>query len=110
MPKESYVRPEEIRSVAVIGAGSVGAGWASLFLARGLTVVAHDPGPSAEATARSFIVNAWPSLVELGVAHEASAPLERLIFVSTAAEAARAADLVQENIPEKGSPRFQCNK
>ncbi|MBS0340656.1 MAG: hypothetical protein JSS56_09015, partial [Proteobacteria bacterium] len=101
MPKESYLRPEEIRTVAVIGTGSVGASWAALFLAHDMAVVAHDPGPNAESVTRSFITNAWPALVELGVAKMAMPPLEKLTFVDTPAAATRAADLVQENIPEK---------
>ncbi|SEA86972.1 3-hydroxyacyl-CoA dehydrogenase NAD-binding domain-containing protein [Variovorax sp. YR216] len=101
MPKETYLRPEEIRTVAVIGTGSVGASWAALFLAHDIAVVAHDPSPNAEAVARSFIADAWPALVELGVANAPVPPLQKLSFVDSPAAAARVADLVQENIPEK---------
>jgi len=97
----TYTSPGDIRSVAVIGTGSVGASWAALFLAHGLDVVAHDPGPDAEPRARRFIADAWPALVALGQAGTPQPPLARLRFVATAAEAARAADAVQENIPEK---------
>lgn len=101
MRTEAYLRPVEIRTVAVIGTGSVGAGWAALFLAHGMAVVACDPGPDAEQRTRDFIAAAWPALVALGVAHASSPPLHKLSFVSTAAQAARAADLVQENTPER---------
>jgi 3-hydroxyacyl-CoA dehydrogenase len=37
-----------IRRVAAIGAGTIGASWAAVFLARGLTVAASDPMPGAE--------------------------------------------------------------
>ncbi len=101
MPSETYLRPEEIRSVAVIGTGSVGASWAALFLAHDLEVVAHDPSPNAEARAQDFVTHAWPALKALGIATADRPPLARMRFVATAAEAARAADLVQENTPEK---------
>lgn len=101
MPEETYLQPDAIRSVAVIGTGSVGASWASLFLAHGMHVIAHDPAPGAEARAREFVVNAWPGLRELGIASAEHPPLESMRFVATAAEAARDADLIQENIPEK---------
>jgi carnitine 3-dehydrogenase len=101
MPTETYLPPGEIRSVAVIGTGAVGASWAALFLARGMSVVAYDPAPNAEARAGELVSAAWPSLKQLGVAHQEEPPLKRLRFVACAGEAARAADLVQENTPEK---------
>jgi carnitine 3-dehydrogenase len=42
----------------VIGSGTIGASWAAVFLARGLTVAASDPAPGAEAYLRSFIAAA----------------------------------------------------
>jgi carnitine 3-dehydrogenase len=101
MPAESFLAPQDIRSVAVIGTGAVGANWAALFLARGMRVVAHDPAPRGEEHARALIEAAWPSLQDLGIASAKAAPLDKLRFVDTPAEAAKAADLVQENIPEK---------
>jgi len=101
MSKEAYLRPSEIRSVAVIGTGSVGASWAALFLAHDIAVVAYDPSEGAEGKTREFISNAWPALIELGVAKESAPPLHKLSFVDSPAEAAQAADLVQENTPEK---------
>ena len=38
----------EIGRVAVVGTGVIGAGWAALFLARGLDVAAWDPAAGAE--------------------------------------------------------------
>jgi len=38
-----------IRRVAAIGAGTIGASWVAVFLARGLRVAASDPAPGAEA-------------------------------------------------------------
>jgi len=101
MPIETYLRPQEIRSVAVIGTGSVGASWAALFLSHGMEVVAYDPSEGAEERARAFIRDAWPALVELKIASDPKPPLDKLRFVESPAIAAIAADLVQENTPEK---------
>ena len=55
----------EIRRVAAIGTGTIGASWAAVFLARGLDVAASDPAPGAEAFLRGFVAAAWPSLGRL---------------------------------------------
>ena len=60
MTTEPYLSPQDVRSVAVIGAGAVGANWAALFLARGMNVVAYDRADGAEERARNLISAAWP--------------------------------------------------
>ena len=96
-----YPALTRIRVVAVLGAGSVGASWAALFLAKGWRVQAYDPSADAEARARDFVIQAWPALTALGVAKGATPPLDALQFFRSAAEAAKGADLVQENVPER---------
>lgn len=93
--------PTEIKTIAVIGTGSVGASWIALFLSRGYDIVAQDPAANALASAREFIVDAWPALRALGIASTPAPPLDRLRFVQSAAQAAREADLIQENVPER---------
>jgi alkylation response protein AidB-like acyl-CoA dehydrogenase len=44
-----------IRRIAIIGTGVIGASWSSLFLAKGLQVVATDIAPNAEAALRTFV-------------------------------------------------------
>src|SRR5450631_2220365 len=48
-----------------------------------------------------------PALVDLGIASAEQPPLHMLRFVSTVAQATRAADLVQENVPEKPDLKAQ---
>lgn len=86
------------RRVAVIGTGVIGSGWAALFLARGLDVVAFDPAPDAQQRLRRAIDQAWPALTALGL--DDSADRSRLRFAGTITEAVAAVDFVQENGPE----------
>lgn len=85
--------------VAVIGAGVIGASWATLFLAHGLDVVACDPAAGAEDRLRRTVGEQWRTMATIGLA--AGASLERLRFVSSPAAAADGADFVQENGPER---------
>jgi carnitine 3-dehydrogenase len=89
------------QQIAVIGTGTVGASWSAYFLARGLDVVATDPGPDAEATLHRLVAQAWPALEQLGLAPGAS--IERLAFVPDVAAALAGADFVQESAPERES-------
>jgi 3-hydroxyacyl-CoA dehydrogenase len=88
-----------IRRVAVIGTGVIGASWTTLFLAKGLDVVATDVAPNAEAALREFVDKAWPAMEELGLSPGASR--HRLRFDADLEGAVAKADLVQENGPER---------
>ena len=94
------MQQRDIRRVAVIGAGTIGASWAAYFLARGLEVRASDPAPQAETTLRGFVDAAWPILARLAPI-PAEAPHEALTFCPDAETAAAGADFVQENAPER---------
>ena len=88
-----------IRRVAIIGTGVIGASWASLFLAKGLEVVATDVAPNAEEALHKFVQAAWPALERLGLSSNASR--SNLKFVADLPAAVKGADFVQENGPEK---------
>jgi 3-hydroxyacyl-CoA dehydrogenase len=88
-----------IRRIAIIGTGVIGASWSSLFLAKGLQVVATDPAQNAEAALRKFVETAWPALKRLGLSPGASQ--SNLTFTPDLAKALSGADLVQENGPER---------
>jgi len=89
-----------IRRVAIVGAGTIGASWAALFLAHGLEVVVSDPAGDAEAQTRARVAAAWPVLKELGrVAEGASS--DALRFEPDLAAALADVDFVQENAPER---------
>lgn len=89
-----------VQHVAVIGAGTIGASWAALFLAHGLQVTVSDPLPEAEPALRTLISQAWPTLMALGVA-PSQIPWSSLGLQPDPAAAVAAADFVQENAPER---------
>ena len=88
-----------IRRIAIVGTGVIGASWTSLFLAKGLEVVATDIAPNAEASLRKFVEAAWPALNRLGLSPGASQ--SNLKFTAALAQAVADAELVQENGPER---------
>ncbi|MEJ2863965.1 3-hydroxyacyl-CoA dehydrogenase NAD-binding domain-containing protein [Actinomycetospora flava] len=85
-------------TVACIGAGVIGGGWAAYFLARGFDVAAWDPAPDAEARLRRTVDAAWPALTELGL--DEGADRSRLRVAGSLAEACAGAAFVQESAPE----------
>ncbi len=92
------VRPDEVRTVTVVGTGVIGGGWAAHFLRRGYDVVAWDPGPDAATRLSALIDTAWPSLERLGLSPGAGR--DRLRWAETLEEALGDTDFVQESSPE----------
>jgi ketoreductase RED1 len=84
--------------VAVIGAGTIGASWAALFLAHGLEVRVSDPAPDVEERVRAMVADVAPILAALGLPAEGLT--DRLRFVGDVETAVDWADVVQENGPE----------
>lgn len=92
------VAPGDVRTVGLVGAGTIGAGWAAHFLARGLNVIAIDPGKRAEDRMRRKIAQAWPSLEAKGLAPGAT--MARLEFRPRLDASFAKVDFVQESCPE----------
>lgn len=63
---------EPVRRVAIVGTGTIGAGWATHHLARGFDVVATDPVPGAETQIRNYVHEACDGAATLGLADGAS--------------------------------------
>lgn len=89
----------QVKTVGLAGGGVIGAGWAARCLAHGLDVVCFDPAPNGEEIVRAKVANAWPALTKLGLFPGASQ--DRLRFVQSVEDMARAADYVQESAPER---------
>ena len=88
-----------VHRVAVVGTGTIGASWATHYLARGFDVVATDPSPGAEAPLRSYVDEAWDTASAISLAPGASP--DRLSFTADLRRAVASADFVQENAPER---------
>lgn len=82
-----------IHTVAVIGAGAIGASWAALLLDRGRDVVVSDPDPAAGERLRRLVA----AFLDADPASYA----ERLTVTADASAAASVADLVLEAGPER---------
>lgn len=92
----------EIQKVAIIGCGAIGASWAALFLAQGLTVTAFDINPAAKTSLESMVQAALPTLSSLGLLKNTSAKPSDIYFTTKLEEALdQSVDLVQENGPER---------
>jgi len=98
---------KSVQKVAVIGCGSIGASWAALFAAYGISTQVYDPNPAAEALLATIVEEAVAVLAQLGH-FPSSNPLEsdlkittsRITFTTDLATALVGADFVQENGPE----------
>ena len=88
-----------VHRVAIIGTGTIGASWATHYLARGFDVVATDPAPGAEEALHTYVESAWDTAAALGLDDGASR--DRLSFTPHMPDAVAAADFVQENAPER---------
>jgi carnitine 3-dehydrogenase len=94
----SPASPQDVQTVAIIGAGVIGGGWAAHFLRMGYDVTAWDPGPGAADRLNALVDAAWPTLERLGLRPGASP--ERLRFAAGLADAVAGAGFVQESAPE----------
>lgn len=89
----------DIKRVAVVSTGVIGASWVTAFLARGLNVVATDPAPDAQVRLRATVETQWPAMVAAGLAPGASQA--NLRFTPSLEEAVGDAQFVQESGPER---------
>jgi len=89
---------ETIDTVACVGAGTIGGGWAAYFLSRGLRVKVWDPSPVAGEKLARLIDTAWPALTRLGLAE--GADKDAWTVHTDLAEALDGAGFVQESAPE----------
>ncbi len=101
MHQQQEVTPvpvDQVRKVAVIGAGTIGASWATCFLANGLDVMAVDPVVD-ERELRRAIDGMMPALESIGYPTLADTSL--LQFSASIGDELAAAQFVQESVPER---------
>jgi carnitine 3-dehydrogenase len=86
-------------TVAIIGAGVIGASWSALFLSAGHRVRVCDTSVEAARRVKEFTTRAWPTLAR--IRRVVDGWEDRLTLHDTPAEAVRGAAFVQENLPER---------
>jgi carnitine 3-dehydrogenase len=89
----------EIRKVALIGAGVIGAGWAARLVLNGIDVAVCDPDPEAQRKVGEVLCNAeraWRQLLPAP-----PAPRGAITVLRELDGAVADADFVQENAPER---------
>jgi carnitine 3-dehydrogenase len=89
----------EVKTLGLLGAGVIGAGWAARALHFGIDVIVADVNPEMEAWLQESVANAEPALARLTRAP--LPPKGTLSFTTDLAEMARHSDFIQENVPEQ---------
>lgn len=89
----------KLTKIAVIGTGTIGAGWAACFLANGLTVRAYDPSEENLSRLPETVARAWGILRQLDPSLPETAPEATL--ARSMEEALEDAEFVQESGPER---------
>lgn len=86
---------DTVKRLAIVGAGMIGASWAALASAHGISVSAYDPNPEAEARFLGYVERARTQLAELGLTGSGAVG-----FSDDLATSLEGAGFVQENGPE----------
>jgi L-gulonate 3-dehydrogenase len=88
------------KTMAIIGAGLVGRGWATLFAMSGWTVRLYDAMPGQVERCQAMCRLALNDLARYGLAEEPNEAYARIKTYRSMADAVRDVSLVQENGPE----------
>jgi carnitine 3-dehydrogenase len=89
----------DIRQVAILGGGVIGAGWVARLIENGLDVAVFDPAPDAERRLHESLANAEAAYAKLFTAPRR--PKGRVRMAPSVAEACQGADLIVEAVPER---------
>ena len=103
---------QSIRTVAVVGCGTIGLSWAALYAVNGLETRVFDTDPSAERRLLTFLTSANDTFTRLKQFEESPGLniLDSFVtFTTSLAEAVANADLIQENVPEVLSLKRQVS-
>ena len=99
----------EVKTIAVIGAGTMGRGIAHAAALGGYRTILEDVLPNALRKAQGEIRANLDKAVELGkvTPDDATSAIARLEYAGSVEEAARAADLVIEAVPEEMESKIE---
>ena len=94
-----YQDVNAVKSIGIVGTGTIGASWAAYFLAQGFKVKAWDPANTWKVKLENFIESAWIDLEKLGVS-EIATP-SNLTLCDELGAVTEGVDFIQENAPEQ---------
>jgi len=94
-----FIDINTVKTITSIGAGPIGGGWTSHFLAQGYNVNAYLHSENEIKAFKSILQTAWVSLSELGLAEGAS--IDNLNITTNLEESLKGTDFVQESAPER---------
>ncbi|MER8160831.1 3-hydroxyacyl-CoA dehydrogenase NAD-binding domain-containing protein [Streptomyces sp. NPDC094472] len=84
--------------IGLVGAGTIGGGWAATYLARRRPVLVVDPAPGASGRLTAYLERVWSQVRRTVPDAPATPPLDLLRLVPF--DGLAAAALVHENVPE----------
>lgn len=93
------LRASGVNRVTIIGGGVIGASWAALFLANGLSVTVNDPDPNIAEKVNAVIQGA--SIALSGLGYDVDQLTTQLSIERDLVTAVSSADLIQECGPER---------
>jgi len=85
------------RTIAIIGAGLVGSGWAVVFARAGHDVRVYDPVADVRQRVKGWAARALDELAAEGLVESAALALSKLTVCDTMAAALSGADYIQES-------------
>ncbi|KAL3605061.1 hypothetical protein FPOAC2_00003 [Fusarium poae] len=89
---------QDVRTIAVIGCGVIGIGWAILFISCGLKVIISDPAEGAHKSLKRYLKQSRSYFEERGDFNKLSSNYEFIFDIMTRLPEV---DFVQENGPER---------
>lgn len=106
------VNADEVKSVAVVGAGTMGPGMAATFARHGFKTTLFDIKPEQIEKARGTVEFVFTTLIRGGflTEDEANAGRANLSYRGDLAEAVKDADFVVETVPERGDIKSEVFK
>jgi len=99
MPAEIRAAAEDVKTVAVVGTGTIGAGWAAVYCAGGLSVRAYVRSEASERKFERFLQRAWAVIVQRGLSQD-PAGWKSVKCFRDLAEAVASSEYVQESVVE----------
>lgn len=95
-----------VKNIAIIGTGVIGASWTAFYLSKGFYVYAFDPATDAETSLKSRVQTYLLDLKELRQGDEENNKsikeiMQNLEFCQNLKDAVKNADFIQENGPER---------